>query len=541
MLRYLYYGDKLIELQVDTNSTNLEKYGGRTLFGEKTIDNNVIFTIDGEETFRLIHDMINQAKSTISITSYDIDPKLHLIRNSELSHQHQSSSINEKSFISNKEDNKPNSNSKSSLNTNHILENLLIQKAIEGVSINILVWEPKFFIRNFPGSKARGIGAREVKLKTIRKLAKLHGVESLINFRIDNMAPTYTSGLHEKIIILDNKVGFCGGFDLMSDKWDTSSHDFDNYLRDDDYPPWHDIHFMITGAAIWDLIFHFNQRWTYSLTKNIHKTRNAKINSIHSFNSPYSLVTPKEIGTKAEIQAFRTWRSIDENKDKNYVSGIYSWYELLFKRAKNSIYIEDQFPFQDRSITQVLGQQLKLEKNLKVIIVGPMKPNLPGFFLSTISKESINDINNNLSYLREIGEGRVKTYSLVSQHREIAQKRQQIYVHSKLMIVDDCWMKIGSANMDKKGFQDSVEFDLGITSPELSKKLRIRLWKEHLNLKDDLTHTVNVDNFEEGYEEWMKLAYNNGKRVQNNEPINGPVYYYNFEEMNFPSPYLNAK
>ena len=170
-----------------------------------------------------------------------------------------------------------------------------------------------------------------------------------------------------------------------------------------------------------------------------------------------------------------------------------------------------------------------------------MKPNLPGFFLSMISKESINDINNNLSYLRQMGEGRVKTYSLVSQHPEIAKKRQQIYVHSKLMIVDDCWMKIGSANMDKKGFQDSVEFDLGITSPEISKKLRIRLWKEHLNLKDDLTYTVNVDNFEEGYEEWMRLAYNNGKRVKDNKPIDGHVYYYNFEEMNFPSPYLNAK
>ena len=504
MFRYLHSGEKLIELQVETNSTNLEKYGRRTLFGEKTIDNDVVFTIDGEETFRLIHDMINQAKSTISITSYDIDPKLHLIKNSELSHQNRSSSINEKSFVSNIEEDKLNFNSKSSLNTKHILENLLIQKAIEGVNINILVWEPKFFIRNFPGSKARGIGTREVKLKTVRKLAKLNGVESRINIRVDNMAPTYTSGLHEKIIILDNKVGFCGGFDLMSDKWDTSSHDFDNCIRDDDYSPWHDIHFMITGPAIWDLIFHFNQRWIYSLTKNIHKTRNAKINSIQISNSPYSFDTPKAIGTKAEIQAFRTWKDVDENKNKNYVSGIYSWYELLCKRAKNSIYIEDQFPFQDRSITQVLGQQLKLEKKLKVIIVGPMKPNLPGSLLSMISKESINDINNNLSYLRQMGEGRVKTYSLISQHPEIAQKRQQIYVHSKLMIVDDCWMKIGSANMDKKGFHDSVEFDLGITSPDLSKKLRIRLWKEHLNPKDDLTRTVNVDNFEEGYEEWMK-------------------------------------
>ena len=41
-----------------------------------------------------------------------------------------------------------------------------------------------------------------------------------------------------------------------------------------------------------------------------------------------------------------------------------------------------------------------------------MEPNLPGFFFSILSKESINDINNNLAALRKAGKNRVRTYCL---------------------------------------------------------------------------------------------------------------------------------
>lgn len=239
--------------------------------------------------------------------------------------------------------------------------------------------------------------------------------------------------------------------------------------------------------------------------------------------------------------ALRTWKEIDGNKD-DYVSSIYSWYALLFKKAKNSIYIEDQFPFQDISITHILEERLKQEKNLKVIIVSPMKPNLPHFPLSLISKESIDDINNNLSSLRKTGGDRIKTYSLISQHPVIPEKRKEIYVHSKIMIVDDYWITIGSANMDKKGFKDSTEVNLGIISSELARQIRVQLWNEHLNLNRQGTFTeFNLDSFDNGFEEWKRLANDNGRRVRFNEPIQGHIYYYNFEEMNLPSPYPNAK
>jgi phospholipase D1/2 len=120
----------------------------------------------------------------------------------------------------------------------------------------------------------------------------------------------------------------------------------------------------------------------------------------------------------------------------------------MFRKAKTSIYIENQFSFQSEFITQLLVKRLQEEQKLKVIVVSPMEPNLPGLISGFVSKESINDVNRNLEKLRNTGGNRVNTYCLISQHNADNEKRKQIYVHAKVMIVDDKWITIGSANMD---------------------------------------------------------------------------------------------
>jgi phosphatidylserine/phosphatidylglycerophosphate/cardiolipin synthase-like enzyme len=150
-----------------------------------------------------------------------------------------------------------------------------------------------------------------------------------------------------------------------------------------------------------------------------------------------------------------------------------------------------------------------------------MEPNLPGFVFGFISKESINHINSNLAALRKAGGNRVRTDSLISQHNMFKDRRKQIYIHSKLMIVDDKWITIGSANTDKDGLEYSTEFDLGIVSTELSRRLRVKLWREHLKTSD-MDHSSpqssseqrNLYNFEEGFKAWEELAEENGKRVR---------------------------
>jgi phosphatidylserine/phosphatidylglycerophosphate/cardiolipin synthase-like enzyme len=558
---------------VNFDKPNKKYLKPRTRFGETTFGNCITFTIDGQQNFRLMYETMRQAKSSIYIANYDLDPDLQLIRGGGGGGDKQSFQISDlvsspcisESSITYGESN--NGSFKSSLHNDdddddkkyHTLQNLLIEKAKQKVDIKIIVWEPRSIIRKLPGIKKRGLEGREKKVEAIKKAAKHYGVEDHLTILLDSKAPSLTSGFHEKIAIIDNQIGFCGGQDLSQDKWDTSDHDFDNPLRDQGGDPWHDVQAMVKGPILWDLIYHFNQRWVYSIWKDIQQVKKiVKASSVGSYlssTSPSSISSALSMADKGDVEiiALRTWKQLSEKSNESIdgSSSIQAWYDTMFRKAKHSIYIEDQFVFQDKAITRILVNRLKEETDLKIITLGPMEPNLPGFIFGVISKESINDINNNLAALRKVGKNRVRTYSLISQHKRFKERRKQIYVHSKLMIVDDKWITIGSANTDRDGFKDSTEFDLCVISTTLAQQLRINLWSEHLNVDvDSFPYTsssapsssnTNLYNFDEGFEAWEKLANDNGKRVLKRESIHGHVYYYNFEEMNCPPPYQNAK
>jgi phosphatidylserine/phosphatidylglycerophosphate/cardiolipin synthase-like enzyme len=59
-----------------------------------------------------------------------------------------------------------------------------------------------------------------------------------------------------------------GGFDLSRGKWDTSMHEYNNPFRDKESEPWHDAHCMVKGPVVWDLLYHFNERWAYDEFKD---------------------------------------------------------------------------------------------------------------------------------------------------------------------------------------------------------------------------------------------------------------------------------
>lgn len=471
----------------------------RTRFGEQTYGNDVVFTIDGQQTFRLMYDKIHQAKVCVYIANYDLDPALRFVRNPDqpiafAGHNHEA----------------------------YPLQKLLVEKAEEGVEVKIIVWEPRLVLRLLPGADERGIDGRADEVETINEIAKNSGISDKLMVKIDNTAPTITSAHHEKIVIVDNQVGFCGGLDLSRGKWDTSSHECDNPLRDGGSEPCHDVHAMVSGPVVWDLIYHFHQRWAYSETKDVRRVSRLKIKS--------NFTTRGSCGS-THVVALRTWNELDKD------GSIQAWYAAMFRKAKKSIYIENQFPFQNSFATKLLEKRLQEEPDLRVIVVSPMEPNLPGFIGSMIAKMSVNDVKDNLAVLRRAGEGRVKTYSLISQG-EPSDRRRQIYVHSKIMIVDDRWVTVGSANIDKNGFRDSSELNLGLTSPKLAKELRSRLWQEHLQDDND---AAGARDFGEGFAAWEILASDNGRRAAKNEPIRGHVYYYNFEEMGLPPPYPDAR
>jgi phosphatidylserine/phosphatidylglycerophosphate/cardiolipin synthase-like enzyme len=576
----------------------------RKRFGEITHGNHIDFTVDGEETFKLIYDAISQAESSIYMAGYDLDPSLNFVREgsydlTKISKSSasvvdnnfagrsgsKSSRLSKRSIVTDEEylrkDQSLSSSSPGAVrggrNSIYIasdfttsrqrgkgrhsykrFQELIIEKARNGAIVRIIVWQPRLPLRILPGADERGLDGRAEEVEVLNKLAIKYGIEQNLIVKIDSTSPTLSSAHHEKIIVIDNKIGFCGGFDLSKGKWDTSRHEYDEPQRDQDSEPWHDCHAIMKGPIVWDLAYHFNQRWAYFEVKDEKKIRAMDL-------KPTSF--PLEaLNGDTKIVALRTWEETDKD------GGILAWYTNTIRKAMNSIYIENQFPFQNEFITRILCKRLQEQKDLKVIIVGPMEPNLPGLIGSILSKTSVNDVNKHLQQIRDAGDlgRRVGTYSLVCQDKKTKSLRQ-IYVHSKLLIVDDRWITIGSANIDKNGFKDSTEVNVGITSNSLAKQLRTRLWAEHIGLLENTTNKTNthlskhsemargistsrrklgpspndndtnIDDYNNGFNIWKKTADHNGLAVSNKGNIIGHIYYYNFEEMNLPPPYPDAK
>jgi phosphatidylserine/phosphatidylglycerophosphate/cardiolipin synthase-like enzyme len=154
-------------------------------------------------------------------------------------------------------------------------------------------------------------------------------------------------------------------------------------LRDQGGEPWHDMHVMVKGPIVWDLIYHFNQRWVYSIWIDIKQVKKiVRAETIDSYLSSSPSPSPSSSLSipsftnyhnegNVEITALCTWKQLDEKNSGHEGSNtILAWYNTMFRKAKHSIYIEDQFLFQDKEITKLLFNRLREEKDLKVITVG---------------------------------------------------------------------------------------------------------------------------------------------------------------------------
>ena len=97
-----------------------------------------------------------------------------------------------------------------------------------------------------------------------------------------------------------------------------------------------------------------------------------------------------------------------------------------------------------------------------------------------------------------------------------ATMRDTIYVHSKIGIVDDAWLTIGSANLNEHSLFNDSEMNVVSLDEGLARETRLRLWAEHLERpieEIDGDSTTVVD------ELWNPIADEQLERLRADEPI----------------------
>ena len=201
-------------------------------------------------------------------------------------------------------------------------------------------------------------------------------------------------------------------------------------------------------------------------------------------------------------------------------TSILNAYVGLIRNASSYVYIENQFfisqvgcSSSDRYYCQIknmfakeLSDRIKRAESendprFKVYLVHPAAPafQLPSaaeFFMpeAYLSRSTMSLMASTMRALRfdlgdEVWSRRVSAHSLrkFETWHDGTVKCEQIYVHSKLLIVDDNVAVIGSANVNDRSLRGSRDSELCVVieSASFAKEARIKLWAEHLLGKSD--------------------------------------------------------
>ncbi|WP_370161903.1 phospholipase D-like domain-containing protein [Limimaricola soesokkakensis] len=290
-----------------------------------------------------------------------------------------------------------------------------------------------------------------------------------IHMKLDHAHPSGAAH-HQKIVVIDDVLAFCGGIDITAKRWDTRSHlDEDPRRRRPTskrhYGPWHDITTAISGEAAKALGDLARQRWFDATGETLEAP------------GPQAPIWPSGLEPIAAGHPAAISRTLPAYKEREEVREIEALYLEVIARAKKTLYIESQY-FASRRIAEAMATRLREPDGPEIVVVNPHTAQ------GWLEEKAMGTARARL--LRLVRDA--DRYDRFRLYTPVAEGGAHIYVHAKVVIMDDLLMRVGSSNMNNRSMGFDTECDVsieahGATAPELRERivgLRNDLLAEHL-------------------------------------------------------------
>ncbi|PHV16486.1 hypothetical protein CSQ90_12350 [Janthinobacterium sp. BJB303] len=88
---------------------------------------------------------------------------------------------------------------------------------------------------------------------------------------------------------------------------------------------------------------------------------------------------------------------------------------------------------------------------------------------------------------------------------------REIYIHSKLMLVDDAFMTLGSANLNQRSMAVDSEINIATVDHRVARDLRKRVWRMHSGGLVDGGGGTKAE-IVDAFEKWVELMGANRRK-----------------------------
>ena len=277
-------------------------------------------------------------------------------------------------------------------------------------------------------------GSTQVNVKFFQELKSAGGeIAFFFPLFVPYLNPRINYRNHRKIVVIDGKIGYTGGFNVGNE-----------YLGEvSKFGYWRDNHLRIYGEAVYTLQNRFLMDWNSQHVKEV------------SY-APKFFPTIESIGDLA-LQIVTSGPDSEHEQIK-------LTYLKMISLAKKEILIQTPYYIPDESIHEAL--KLALLSGVKVQIQIPNKPDHPLVYWATYSFAA---------ELIEYG-AVIETY-------------ENGFIHAKTMIIDSGIVSIGSANIDVRSFKLDFEVNALIYDEKMATQVR-RAFFEDSKLSQLLTREI---------------------------------------------------
>ncbi|MFT8469817.1 MAG: cardiolipin synthase [Oenococcus sp.] len=294
--------------------------------------------------------------------------------------------------------------------TGNKLIDLLTKKAQAGIEVRVIY---------------DAYGSHGTHRRMYRRLQQAGGIiYPFLTRRFQLLALRINFRFHRKVVVIDGKVGYIGGFNV-GDQYLGKSKKFGN---------WRDSQLKIVGDAVLSLQSRFFIDWNAT----------AKEDDKLSFLADYFPAT--QVNGIHPIQ-------IVSSGPESLVDQIKQGYLKMISLATKTITIQTPYLIPDQPIFENL--LIALAAGVKVDVFIPNRPDHPFVYRAT------------QYYAQELIQAGAHVY-----------RYDNGFLHSKLLMIDDEIISIGSANMDIRSFELSFEANAFIYSAKFANKIKNQITKD---------------------------------------------------------------